>query len=591
MAARSSAGRRLPAVAEWRVPTRGSAAIFAAKVLCHRVRRGLIDLRAGPHRLSRADHRFPLVVAESRTPLWSEAPPTERRHQLGKVHNLRRAVRRLDGVAIGAGDVFSFWKQVGRASRRRGFVIGRMLQEGCLVPAVGGGLCQLSNALYDVALRAGCEIVERHAHSRRIPGSAAAIGRDATVAWNYVDLRFRPRQALQLEARLEREDLVVRLRAMPQSDANVARRSEPAVATGLGDPFQLARSCATCGETGCFRHERPTAAAAGVAAFLVDENWPEFQAYVARAHAPGDVLGVPLDGEYWRLARYRWPTRGFRRVGTASIAALLRARASRRLPAQGAARRAAELAAAERIACRLARLLTPDVTKVCVAQPLLPFLWREGHLGGREVEVLMTRLPIAELQARLDRAAALHPDRETLRDFRAPPWLVTAEAEGLAYAARIVTPHGEAARQFPEKAVLLEWRLPDNAGPVAAPRSNRIAFPGPTVARKGAYEVREAARALDLDVVLLGSELEGAGFWEGVRTLRPESGGDWLKGVAAVVQPAIVEERPRHLLATLAAGIPIIATAACGLPPHDLVTIVPESDPEALIEALRKSLA
>ncbi len=32
---------------------------------------------------------------------------------------------------------------------------------------------------YDAALTGGCEIVERHAHSRRLPGSVAALGRDA----------------------------------------------------------------------------------------------------------------------------------------------------------------------------------------------------------------------------------------------------------------------------------------------------------------------------------------------------------------------------------------------------------------------------
>jgi hypothetical protein len=29
-------------------------------------------------------------------------------------------------------------------------------------------------------------------------------------------------------------------------------------------------------------------------------------------------------------------------------------------------------------------------------QNLLPFLWRDGHLGGRTFDVLMTRLPIAK---------------------------------------------------------------------------------------------------------------------------------------------------------------------------------------------------
>ena len=83
----------------------------------------------------------------------------------GKIENLRRAVPRIDGIELRPGDVFSFWAQVGRASRWRGFRRGRELREGCLVPSIGGGLCQLSNALYDAALKAGLEIVERHAHT------------------------------------------------------------------------------------------------------------------------------------------------------------------------------------------------------------------------------------------------------------------------------------------------------------------------------------------------------------------------------------------------------------------------------------------
>src|SRR5438067_4980579 len=151
------------------------------------------------------------MAGASSTPLWSEAQPEERLYELGKVHNLRRAAAALQGVVVPAGALFSFWKQIGRTARRRGFVAGRMLQEGGLIPAVGGGLCQLSNALYEVALQAGCEIVERHAHSRIIPGSAAALGRDATVDWNYVDLRFRVPQSLRFEAFLTQDELVVRL--------------------------------------------------------------------------------------------------------------------------------------------------------------------------------------------------------------------------------------------------------------------------------------------------------------------------------------------------------------------------------------------
>jgi hypothetical protein len=586
-------------VAEWAIPTRWGNGLFRAKRLFHQARRGVLDVATGPHFLSKSsDARGPLIVGASETPLWSDERPGERAYQLGKVQNLRRAAAALNGVAVPSGAVFSFWKQIGRASRRRGFVTGRMLQQGCLVPATGGGLCQLSNALYEAALQAGCEIVERHAHSRLVAGSAAAAGRDATVAWNYVDLRFRPRDAVRIEAQVTRDWLVIRLRARSTAESNPT--PPPVPPTQRAQPIALARSCATCGETACFRHEHraePDPAGdpdLGRCAFLVDENWPELQEYVGHMHRSGDVLGLPLDGARWRLPRYRWQRPGFAQVGAAPLQTLRRAIAVRRAPAQGSARREAEQIGAQRIAARLSRLLTPDVTKVVVAQSLLPFLWREGHLGGREVDVLMTRLPMAELHARLDRALAAHPERPTLGDFRAPRKLVNAETEALAYASRIITPHAEIAALYADKAITLGWRRPAVRPMVRrGPAPRRIAFPGPTVARKGAYEVRAAARALDLEVVRLGSELEGPGFWDGTKTRRidaPGAPGQWLDGVAVVVQPAIAEDHPRHLLTALAAGVPVIATAACGLAPQSGLTIVPAGDPGALIEALRARL-
>ena len=66
----------------------------------------------------------------------------------------------------------------------------------------------MSNALYDAALKAGFEIVERHGHSRVLPGAMAEAGRDATIFWNYVDLRFRPAFDVQMEVVLGRGELV-----------------------------------------------------------------------------------------------------------------------------------------------------------------------------------------------------------------------------------------------------------------------------------------------------------------------------------------------------------------------------------------------
>jgi hypothetical protein len=579
----AAVARRLP---ERAAPKRLDALLYSLKVSVFRAQRLLTEIGRAPRRLWRNDAAaFGAVVAASHTPLWGDPRLAERAMQQGKVHNLRAAARLLDRTVIPAGAVFSFWRQMGRASARRGFARGRMLQEGCLVPATGGGLCQLSNAVYDVALSAGCEIVERHAHSRVLPGSTAAQGRDATVAWNYVDLRFAAPREMMLRVVVERNELVVRLcetRAAPTRPPSLfelRRTTSP-----QGDA--TANTCGECQETNCFRHEGKLNVIAGCTAFLVDENWPEFRAYVSGANKDGDVLALPLDGKRWRAVRYAWPTKGFARVATATPAALLRS-LSLRFAKPGPDTRAAELRGAEQLARRLARALTADVTDVVVAQSLLPHLWRRGHLGGRRFTVLMTRMPMAEIQARLNGAAASHPERRSLADFRADAILVAAETDALTAADAVVTPHSEIAALFGARAVRLDWHRPAPRV-VATPRvAKRIAFVGPTVARKGAYEIREVARALDLEVVLVGSELEGAEFWSGVRTRRA-LGSDWLEGVGSVVQPALLEDAPRRLLVALANGVPVIATRACGLPEQSGLTLV-DGHVASLIEALLAS--
>lgn len=575
-----SGAPRQPAPIAKTLPTRRAAAVFAAKVAVLRLRRGLRDFGCRPPRLKQGRCSDEAAVAgESRTPLWSDPTPAERRHQLGKVQNLRRAARAFDGLVIPAGATFSFWRQLGRASRARGFADGRMLQGGCMVPAVGGGLCQLSNALHDVALQAGCTVVERHAHSRRV--GPASAGRDATVAWNYVDLRFRPARTVQLRVLLNRDELVVRLHG-PTSHA-----AEPVIAIGTPPALGVASSCANCAQTDCFRHESAPLVS-GRRAFLLDEMWPEFVDHLKTAITQDVWIGCPRPGRLpdalWQgapeLAGARWPA--------------LRRSFDARRAAPGAPTRRAALAGAAAIARCLADQLPTDATDLVVAQCFLPHLWRAGHLGGRRFSVLMTRPPLEIIQARLNAAHAAHPDRATLADYRTDPALVRWEAEALAAAEQLIAPHAEIASLFPSRAVHLDWHRPAQVSAArnggAHPR--RIAFPGPTLARKGAFEVRDVARLLDLEVMPLGAELEGPDFWAGVRVIRPDpspASSAWLAGVDAVVQPALMEEQPRRLLAALATGIPVLATRACGLDGAG-VTVIEPLDTADLADKLRRVL-
>jgi hypothetical protein len=157
------------------LPARAGAIIFRGKAALLQLKRGTENLfDAGLKRPSFAGGLSgQQAIAESKTALWTESAPEERFLQAGNIHNLRLAVKKLHGLEIPAGVVFSFWKHVGRADRRRGYVAGRELREGCIIPSTGGGLCQLSNALYDAALQANFEIVERYAHTQnrgRFPG-------------------------------------------------------------------------------------------------------------------------------------------------------------------------------------------------------------------------------------------------------------------------------------------------------------------------------------------------------------------------------------------------------------------------------------
>jgi len=161
------------------VPTRVNALVFSAKASLLRFRRAARDVTPGlaPTRHRAGDTLIDApILATVRTPLWVNAGgEKDRALNAGKIQNLRCALRGLDGIEIGAGRTLSFWRQVGRPTRRRGYVAGRELREGCMIATVGGGLCQLSNALYDAGLQAGLEIVERHAHTRIVPGSRAVI--------------------------------------------------------------------------------------------------------------------------------------------------------------------------------------------------------------------------------------------------------------------------------------------------------------------------------------------------------------------------------------------------------------------------------
>jgi len=322
------------------------------------------------------------------------------------------------------------------------------------------------------------------------------------------------------------------------------------------------QSCATCANADCRLSfvSRDIAPVAERTAFVLDEMWPELRDHVARVVKTGDQVLFPgLMGR--TLPRYAWG-RGKTAAGLETVRRHLVMRKVAR--AAGAVRQPAYIEADRGLAAALAKRIDYRARHVVVSQTLLPWLWRDGVLGGRSFDVLMTRYPLCELQARLDGVAARWPLSPTIADFRAPEALVTDEAEALAAARRVVSSHHHIAETFGERAVWLDWQRP-----VARPRraGDRVAFLGPAIARQGAYEVREIAAGLKTPLIVFGGDLEGGDFWRGVDIERRTMGPDWLDDIGAILHPAAVTHAPRRLVEAAAHGVVVYGSPTCGLAP------------------------
>ncbi|SOD30902.1 Glycosyl transferases group 1 [Variovorax sp. YR752] len=539
------------------------------------------------------------VLAQYRTPLWSDGRAEEFPLVAGKVQNLRVARRAFDAIEVPAGEVLSFWRQLERPGAWRGFVQGRELRGGCVVPTLAGGLCQLSNALATVAVRAGFELVERHGHTARIEqaGAADSDAVDATVFWNYVDLKLRAKHAWRLEVELTDSELVLRIRARSPLAAPAAPVVLRRTNDDAGAALPLARGCLSCEQTSCFRH-RPQVDVGpkGRAAVLVDGWTPEFARYLREEHPHAQRLQpAPLRLAFWRLPATGWHRETAVPVQTLWAVSLRRA-LWQRLWARHAGRRQASLIDGQRwLAQALASRLTPEHTELVVAQALLPHLQRIGALDGRRVTVLASALPMAEIEQRLDAAARHWPGDATLRDFRADPSLVRAETLALARAKAVVTPHADVARQLaklaPQAALTqLDWMLPPVKAAAFIERRGPplVVFAASALARKGARELAAALQGWPYRLRVLGSPSDDAQLWRGIAHIEHMNWqGDWLAGASVVVLPAHVEHAPRAVLRAVAAGVPVVASTACGLAGLTGVREVAPGDIEALRAALQ----
>lgn len=103
--------------------------------------------------------------------------------------NLKTGVEKLNGVVIMPGEELSVYQTTAPYDEEHGYVQAGAYENGQVVDAYGGGICQVSTTLYNAVIYAELEIVKRAPHSMTV--AYVEPSRDAAIAGDYLDLVFK----------------------------------------------------------------------------------------------------------------------------------------------------------------------------------------------------------------------------------------------------------------------------------------------------------------------------------------------------------------------------------------------------------------
>ena len=129
-----------------------------------------------------------------------------------RINNIKITCSKISGTIIKAKEEFSFCEVVGQPSAEKGYKEAHAFVDGKLTNSIGGGNCQVSTTLYNAAKKIdGVKITERHEHGKDV--GYIEMGKDATVAYDYLDLKFENNNNfdLKLEAYIKNDKVCVNI--------------------------------------------------------------------------------------------------------------------------------------------------------------------------------------------------------------------------------------------------------------------------------------------------------------------------------------------------------------------------------------------
>ena len=106
-----------------------------------------------------------------------------------RINNIEVASGHLNNMIVMPGQEVSVSDAIKPRTTANGYKSAGAYLNGRTVPAIGGGICQVSSTVYNAVKNAGLTVLERHPHS--MPVHYLPLGLDAAISAGSKDLRFR----------------------------------------------------------------------------------------------------------------------------------------------------------------------------------------------------------------------------------------------------------------------------------------------------------------------------------------------------------------------------------------------------------------
>jgi vancomycin resistance protein VanW len=144
---------------------------------------------------TKSEELLPVLIQTHKSLIRRRLGNVDLQLQENKAKSLSIAAPKVTNILVKPNEIFSFWKLVGRTSKRKGYLKGMTIENGQATSGIGGGMCQFTNLLHWLILHTDLDILEHHHHNeldlfpdfkRQIP-----FGTGTSIVYNYLDYRFK----------------------------------------------------------------------------------------------------------------------------------------------------------------------------------------------------------------------------------------------------------------------------------------------------------------------------------------------------------------------------------------------------------------